>query len=34
MSQLSPGQNVTLQILRDGQSTTVSLTLGTRPSTL
>jgi serine protease Do len=34
MSQLSPGQNVTLQILRDGQSTTVSLTLGTRPSNL
>ena len=34
MSQLSPGQTVSLHILRDGQSTTVSLTLGTRPSDL
>ncbi len=33
-SQLTPGQTVTLTVLRGGQTTTLSLTLGTRPQTM
>ncbi len=33
MSQLSPGASVTLDLLRDGQSTQVTAVLGTRPAT-
>ncbi len=33
LSQLSPGQTVTLHILRGDQATTVEITLGTRPAT-
>ena len=32
LSQYAPGDTVTLTILRDGQTTTVQLTLGTRPA--
>jgi S1-C subfamily serine protease len=32
-SQLAPGQTVTLAVLRDGQTLTIQVTLGTRPST-
>ena len=32
-SQLAPGQTVTLEVLRDGQTLTIQVTLGTRPST-
>ncbi len=32
MSQLAPGQTATLNVLRNGQATTVSVTLGTRPA--
>ncbi len=34
MSQLAPGTTVTLDVLRDGQATKVTVTLGTRPSSL
>jgi S1-C subfamily serine protease len=34
VSQLTPGQTVTLDVLRDGQALTISITLGTRPATL
>jgi S1-C subfamily serine protease len=32
-SQLAPGETVSLTVLRDGQTLTIQLTLGTRPST-
>jgi S1-C subfamily serine protease len=32
MSQLAPGQTATLTVLRDGQTITISVPLGTRPS--
>ena len=31
LSEYAPGDTVALELLRDGQSTTVQLTLGTRP---
>ena len=34
LSQSAPGQTITLDVLRNGQTTQVSLTLGTRPATL
>ena len=34
MSQFAPGQTATLNVLRGGQSTKVSVTLGTRPASL
>ena len=34
MSQSAPGQAITLDVLRDGQTIQVSVTLGTRPATL
>ena len=34
MSQLSPGQTATLTVLRDGQTLTIPVTLGTRPADL
>ena len=34
MSQVAPGQTVTLDVLRDGQPTKVTIVLGTRPATL
>ena len=33
MSQHAPGDTVKLDVLRNGQTTTVSVTLGTRPTT-
>ena len=33
MSQLAPGASVTLNVLRDGQATTITVVLGTRPAT-
>ncbi len=33
LSQLTPGQQVTLTVLRNGQTSTVTITLGTRPQT-
>ena len=32
MSQLAPGQTAHLTVLRDGQTITLDVTLGTRPS--
>jgi S1-C subfamily serine protease len=34
MSQLAPGDTATLTVLRDGQSITITVVLGTRPATL
>jgi S1-C subfamily serine protease len=34
LTQYAPGQTVELEILRDGSTQTVSVTLGTRPATL
>ena len=34
MSQSAPGQTITLDVLRNGQTSQVSVTLGTRPATL
>jgi S1-C subfamily serine protease len=34
LSQFSPGDTVSVEVLRDGQTVTLSLTLGTRPSDL
>src|SRR6185503_15619071 len=34
LSQFSPGQTVSLKVLRDGQEMTIQVTLGTRPSDL
>jgi S1-C subfamily serine protease len=34
LSQFSPGQSVSLKVLRDGQEMTIQVTLGTRPSDL
>ncbi len=34
LSQSAPGQTITLDVLRNGQTTQVSLTLGTRPATM
>jgi S1-C subfamily serine protease len=34
ISQFSPGQTVSLDILRNGQKVTVEITLGTRPPNL
>ena len=33
-SQLAPGATITLDILRNGQTTQATVTLGTRPATL
>ena len=32
LSQYAPGDTVTISVLRDGQSTTLQVTLGTRPA--
>ena len=34
MSQSAPGQTITLDVLRNGQTSQLSVTLGTRPATL
>ncbi len=34
MSQLAPGKSVTLQVYRNGQTVSLTVTLGTRPSNL
>ena len=34
VSQLAPGQTASLEVLRDGQTLTLSITLGTRPADL
>jgi S1-C subfamily serine protease len=34
LTQFAPGKTVTIELLRDGQTVTVQLTLGTRPADL